>query len=391
MAGSTPSMEEMWKMIQAQQKVLDAQKQEISRLKNVANDNEEKIEATTLALEESDKTYGKTKEWFNKTSVGGYGELHYNNLDNDRTGGNDKKEIDLHRFVLFFGHEFTDDLRFFSELEVEHTVSGEGKNGEVEVEQAYVEYDLNDSHSAKAGVFLMPFGIINESHEPTTFYGTERNPVEKNIIPATWWEGGVGLSSHFENGISTDVSVTSGLYLTAANNFKIRKGRQSVSQAKADSVAMAGRVKYTGMSGLELSLSGFYQDDYNQGQISGSDSLNGFESHVIYTLKDVTLKALYASWSLNGDNAKVIGADKQKGWYIEPSYKITEKWGIFARYNEWDNAAGRSSDTKYKQSDFGVNYWLDEGVVLKADYQSQNAPKGKNEFSGINLGVGYQF
>ena len=391
MASKTPSMEEMWKLIQQQQKILDSQKQEIAQLKNTAQTNEEKIEATSIALEESDKTYGKTKEWFNKTSIGGYGELHYNNWENKNDSGSDKDELDLHRFVLFFGHEFNDDLRFFSEFEIEHSISGDGQNGEVEVEQAYVEYDFNENHSAKAGVFLMPFGIINETHEPPAFYGTERNPVEKNIIPATWWEGGLGLSSHFSNGISTDISLTSGLYLTAGDSFKIRDGRQKVSKAKADSGAFAGRVKYTGVRGLELALSAYYQDDYNQGETDSSDSLTAFESHAIYTFNQFTIKALYATWDLDGTAAKNIGADSQQGWYIEPSYKFNEKWGVFARYNQWDNAAGKSTDTEYTQTDFGVNYWLDEDVVFKADYQNQDAPDGKDEYDGFNLGIGYQF
>lgn len=391
MASKTPSMEQMWKLIQEQQKTLEAQKSEIARLKNTSQLNEEKIEATSVALEESDKSYGKAKEWFNKTSIGGYGELHYNNLDNKKDNGDDQKEIDLHRFVLFLGHEFSDDLRFFSEFEIEHDIASDGKNGAVEVEQAYIEYDFNENVSGKAGVFLMPFGIVNETHEPTTFYGTERNPIEKNIIPTTWWEGGLGLSSHFENGFSTDLSLTSGLYLKGSDSFKIRNGRQKVSEAKADSGAFAGRVKYTAIPGLELAASGYYQHDYNQGETDSSDSLMGFEMHTIYSIKNFTIKALYADWDLDGNNAEIIGADSQNGWYIEPSYKINEKWGIFARYNEWDNAAGDSNNSEYKQTDFGVNYWLDEDVVLKADYQNQSAPKGKDEFDGFNLGVGYQF
>ncbi|MCU7967391.1 MAG: porin, partial [gamma proteobacterium symbiont of Bathyaustriella thionipta] len=177
----------------------------------------------------------------------------------------------------------------------------------------------------------------------------------------------------------------------AGKDFKIRNGRQKVSEAKADSGALSGRIKYSGITGLELSLSAYYQDDYNQGKTSSSDSLTGFESHAIYALNNFTVKALYASWDLDGNDAKIIGADTQKGWYIEPSYKFNDKWGIFARYNKWDNAAGNSTDSEYTQTDFGVNYWLDEDVVLKADYQNQDAPDGKDEFDGLNLGVGYQF
>ena len=124
-----------------------------------------------------------------KTVIGGYGELHYNNIE-------DTESIDFHRFVLFFGHEFTESIRFFSEFELEHALSGDGKPGEVELEQAYIEMDLTESTTLKTGLFLVPVGIINETHEPPTFYGVERNPVEKNIIPATWWEAGAGFNTN---------------------------------------------------------------------------------------------------------------------------------------------------------------------------------------------------
>ena len=85
--------------------------------------------------------------WAEKIRIGGYGELHYNTLDGEG-GATDKDEIDFHRFVLFLGHTFNERTRFFSELEVEHSNAGEGKKGEIELEQAYVEYDLNENHRA---------------------------------------------------------------------------------------------------------------------------------------------------------------------------------------------------------------------------------------------------
>ena len=387
----TPSLDELWKIIQQQQQLLDAQKKEIERLKETTKENEEKIEMTAEVVETSSETTQSATNWYNKSSIGGYGEVHYNNLENQNPGGSDKDQIDVHRFVLFFNHEFSDSLRFVSELELEHSLAGDGKPGEVELEQAYIEYDLNENHSLKTGLMLMPFGTLNETHEPPTFYGVERNPVEKNVIPTTWWEAGVMLNSRFDNGISTDIGLTSGLYLTANKSFKIRNGRQKVAEAKADSSALSGRVRYTGIPGLELALSGFYQDDYNQGETSSSDALSMFETHVIYNVEQFTLKAMYSQWTLDGTEAELIGADKQKGFIFEPSYRINDKWGVFVRYNEWDNAAGDSYDSKYSQVDVGFNYWLDEDVVLKADYQNQSAPFGKDEFDGFNLGVGYQF
>jgi len=95
-------------------------------------------------------------------------------------------------------------------------------------------------------------------------------------------------------------------------------------------------------------------------------------------------------WDL--DDAVGSGRDEQEGFYVEPSYKLTEKLGIFARYNEWDEQAGDSSiDSEYQQIDVGLNYWLTPTVVLKADYQNQDVPTGKDEFDGLNLGVGWSF
>ncbi len=378
------NLDEMWKMIQQQQAEISALKQQINNTQKQVVETDEKVEATGAMLEAGQNSVNAKAS---KSQFGGYGELHYNNLSDD--DGNEKNELDLHRFVLFFGHQFSDRVRFFSELEVEHALSGDGKPGEVEVEQAYVELDLNEQMSAKAGVFLLPIGIINETHEPPTFYGTERNPVEKNIIPATWWEGGVALSGRLDNGIQYDAAIHSGL--AVSDSFNIRKGRQKTAKAKANKPAMTGRLKYTGIPGLELATSVNYQSDIGQEQVDDAGSAVLWEAHAVYQKQNFGLKALYAQWQLSGSGAEALGADKQVGWYIEPSYKFNDKIGVFARYNVWDTQAGNDIDSEYSQVDFGVNYWPHEDVVLKFDYQIQDAPEGKSAYDGFNLGVGYQF
>lgn len=245
-ANSRPSLDEMWELIQKQQA-------EINSLKKGLSENDAKTESAFVAVEEvTSGPAAKLAEWASKTSIGGYGELHYNNHSSDNSADS-KNEFDLHRFVLFAGHQYNDKLRFFSEFEIEHSVAGEGQSGEVEVEQAYVEYDYADNHRAKAGVFLIPVGMLNETHEPETFYGTERNPIEKNIIPSTWWEGGAMFSGEISEGLSYDAGAHSGLYISpSAGNYKIRDGRQKVSKAKGDDLAYTARLKYTGAPGLSL-------------------------------------------------------------------------------------------------------------------------------------------
>ena len=320
---------------------------------------------------------------FAETTIGGYGELHYNNLDKN---GTDFTELDFHRFVLEIGHDFSDTIRFFSEVELEHalvkdTADGSGP-GEYELEQAYIEIDLDDSSSLKTGIFLIPVGIINETHEPPAFYGVERNPVEKNIIPATWWEGGAMYSAHMANGISYDLAIHSGLFNLDGD---IRDGRQKVAEANGDSLAYTARIKYTGMAGLELAASANVQTDLSQGTGVADDAEGAtlLETHVIYATGGLKLTALYATWDVEID--KDPSKETQDGTLLEMSYKLNDKWGVFARQSNWSNA-----DTEdKKQSDVGFNYWPHEDVVYKVDFQSQNADAGNAD--GFNLGVGFQF
>ena len=102
------------------------------------------------------------------------------------------------------------------------------------------------------------------------------------------------------------------------------------------------------------------------------------------------LRALYARWDLDGPGPESVGADKQEGFYIEPSYRFNDKLGIFTRFNQWDNAAGNSTKSGKQQIDVGLNWWPHEDVVLKADYQFQDNDNDKEQ-DGFNLGVGYQF
>ncbi|OUR82217.1 porin [Cycloclasticus sp. 46_120_T64] len=391
---SAVTLEELAKRLDALEAKNQLLQQENSVLRDFVQQTDKKADAAVLASEAfADSTSGiqKLADWADKTTIGGYGELHYNNLSG-KGGASDKDAVDFHRFVLFFGHEFSDDIRFFSELELEHSIAGDGKDGEVELEQAYIDFDLNDQHTARAGLFLLPVGIINETHEPPTFYGTERNPVEKNIIPATWWAAGAGSHGELGHGFSYDAYVHSGL--NVGSDFKIRDGRQKVSKAKANDLAATGRVKYTGIAGLELSVSAQYQQDMSQGLVDGLDSGTLIETHAIWNTGPFTVKALYAAWDIDGSAVRAAGADKQRGFYLEPSYRISEQFGVFARFNQWDNKAGSNSgsaaDSEKEQWDIGVNYWPHEDVVIKADYQYQSNDNGEEQ-NGLNIGLGYQF
>ena len=370
---------------------IDQLHKDVEQVKAQYLELKEKLDTAVSELESSTSPSATTS----RTYIGGYGELHYNNLENKNPGGSDKDEIDFHRFVLMFSHEFSDDVRFMSELELEHALTrdtddGSGE-GEVELEQAYIEFDLTGSSAIKAGVFLVPVGILNETHEPPTFYGVERNNVEKYIIPSTWWEAGGLYAIHFDNGLNLDVAAHSGLKTSSGSNYAVRSGRQKTAKADADDLAYSLRLKWTGIPGLELATTLQHQQDITQSTDANAGSANLIEAHAVWQTGPFSLRALYASWDLDGSGPAAVGADEQTGWYIEPSFRFNNQWGIFARYNIWDNQAGDANDSEYSQIDAGVNYWPHEDVVIKLDLQDQDSPVGENEYDGFNIGIGYQF
>ena len=394
-AQEAPSLETLWAVIQQQQAEIDALKSQLAAA-------EAGVEAASERLEQTEQMIVATGDFIeslevpeaqtSRTSLGGYGELHYNDLsavDPDR----DVDAIDFHRFVLFLGHEFNDRIDFFSELEIEHSLVGDGAPGEVEVEQAYINFALRDNLAAQGGLFLVPVGVLNETHEPPTFYGVERNDVESLIIPSTWWEAGAGLSGNFANGLSWNATLHSGLAMptSGGNAFRVRSGRQKVAEALASDVASTLRLRYTGIPGLELSASYQFQNDPSQVSGDGLDSGRLLTTHAIYQLGRFSLRALYAGWQFEGFAVEAAGADEQSGWFVEPSFRLNPDWGVYARYEDVEGARLQDVFTEWEA---GLSYFAVPDVVLKIDYRRREhglLGAAGRDFDGFDMGIGYQF
>ena len=382
---------ELLAKLESMQQQIDELKLQLAENQEKTNETDAKVEAVAEVMESAPPQVTKAS----RTTIGGYGELHYNNL-NAKDPSRDVEMIDLHRFVLFFGHEFNDRTRFYSEVEVEHGFvadTGGDTPGEVEIEQAFIEFDLRQDLYAKAGVFLIPVGLLNETHEPTTFYGVERNDVESIIVPSTWWEAGAGLNGRFGSGWNWDMAFTSGLQMptTGSNAFRVRSGRQKIAKAVASDGAITGRLRYLGIPGLQAAVTVQYQFDPSQVSNDGLDDGTLIEAHIDYQRSGFGLRALYARWDFSGEAVEAAGADVQTGWYIEPSYRLNEKIGFYTRYEDVD--ATRKQD-QFSQWEVGLNWWPARNVVIKFDYRNRSHnldSENGRDFTGIDLGLGYSF
>ena len=394
------------------QKELDELRSEMAKMKSqqaVPASNAQAVQGSAPASATPGTMMGLAA---GSNTLGGYGELNYNNYRD----GDQKDQIDFRRFVLFYGHKFNDRLRFYSELEVEHALV-EGGGGAVELEQAFLDYRINDAFNIKAGAFLIPMGILNETHEPPTFFGVERNEVESRIIPSTWREAGVGVNGEIVNGLRYDVGITSSLDAGkwGAPEKGIREMRTELREAAAHDFAFYGALNYRGIPGLAVGGSVFTgntgQNGVTDAALKGvSGRMTLWDVHAQYRLGGLELRGLYARGTL-GDSDKITAAaiarsgDSSQiapisfwGYYAEAGYHFAfgEDMEIapFARYERYNTqasvASGLTADPKNNErvTTFGVNFKLHPQVVFKADFQDFQKDPKKDRF---NLGLGYMF
>ncbi len=430
------SMEDMWKIIQAQQKQIDqlTQKREseanttespkvadLDRKTSVLAQEVEKIRTQMFIPEDIEykSAYGlgpaasKIYQAGKGLSIGGYGEANYQNIVSDKTN-NSSDNADFERMVLYVGYKFTDNILFNSEIEFEHATAGEGKNGEVALEFASLDFLLDPMANVRAGMVLMPMGFVNRIHEPTFFFGNNRPEVERAIIPSTWREIGAGLFGELLPGLTYTTYVVNSMN---AKNFKssgIRSGRQAGSKAKAENLAFVGRVDYAPAQTPGLTFGGSaYLGNSGQNQTFAGQQVDAFtqlyEGHVQWKYQGLEFRAL-GSWG-GVDDAAVLSADKGQtigsqnyGWYTEVGYDIlphifpetSQYLAPFFRYERLDTIAkaptGFADDLSQDKEIFqvGLNYKPIPNVVIKADYRNWDS-KGGDVPDDFNLGIGFIF
>jgi hypothetical protein len=344
------------------------------------------------------------------TTIGGYGELHYNEPEGAAPG-----KLDFHRFVIYLNHEFNDWISFASETEIEHTyLAGEGTPGELSIEQAFLELRPWDAYGFRAGIVLPPVGIINQYHEPPTFHGVERPNFHRVIIPTTWREAGVGFfgapmhALHFQ--------------LYAVSSFKaegfsagsgLRGGRQKGAESSTKDMAVTGRVDYMPVLGLNLGAS-FFTGGVTQGiEALGDASVTILAGDARYTIGNLQLRGEVAMVSINdavrinalfdaGSQSRNI-ADKLNGWYAEAAYNLlphlcssAQQLFVFGRYEKYNTQAsvtGFEALDMYDRTDVTVGLtWLPESnVAFKIDYQLFDDARDLDAKGQFNAGMGYAF
>lgn len=349
--------------------------------------------------------YGKA------VTVGGYGEVTYNQPESENG------ELDVQRLVLLFGYKFNEKTQFITEIELEHVE-------EVFVEQAFVNYNVGDNVSLRGGLMLVPMGIVNEYHEPTTFNGVERPAVDNAIVPTTWRELGVGVNGRFPDAsVSYQAYIFNGFKSTESdgdggvNGFLkgsngLRSGRQKGIKSTVDSPTFSTKVEYYGFPGLRLGLSGYF------GQTQAADAVEEIDGANIgiamvgadarYAFRRFTARGQFIYASLSDTEAYNTLTEKDlgsalMGYYGEVGYNLLpvgakQKLFAFARYENYDTHASTEGalerNDAYNRTDIttGLSYHIAPGVVVKGDYQFRdNNVEDGDVNDRLNFGIGVWF
>ena len=338
-------------------------------------------------------------------TIGGYAQVDYNQKEGDNG------VLDVHRMVMLMGYKFSDKVQFITEIEFEHVK-------EVFIEQAFLNYTVADNLNLRGGLMLVPMGIVNEFHEPTTFNGVERPSMDKSIVPTTWREVGVGVSGRINkanlkyqayifNGFA---SVNGSKDLGGSNG--LRNGRQKGAKSTLNTPNYSAKLEYFGIQGLRLGLSGYFgrtqpEDDvdFNEGADVGI-SMIGLDAR--YTYKRFTARGQFVTASIsdteayNNRNNAELGS-VLRGWYVEGAFNLLpqvkeQQLFAFVRYEDYDThasvAGSLTKNLAYDRDEvtFGLSYHIAPGAVVKADYQiKNNAVPDANAVNQFNLGIGVWF
>jgi len=377
---------------------------------------EKKVEENLLDVEYVGRYQGPFKKGglvvknpfgFGNVSLGGYMDHEFENFDNS------KSTFDQHRWILNVGAELANRLKFYSEYEIEHGGPNASGGGEAKVEQAWVDYLINDAINFRLGALLVPFGRYNIYHDSDLQDLTDRPLVVRDIIPTTWTESGAGIYGGFNPSIGNyeDLELDYELYVINGlddtfSDTSMSGGRGSIKSDNNDAKSVVGRLVLSPSLGHELGLSGYWGEydtfgnDITGGAIDWLSTWGPLELVGEYAIFDVDEPA--------GSNiaSEFSGYRIQANYHFWPEFLTDTFLGrnfddptltLVGRYG-WaeidDDSDAGTSDNEEDRFTLGLNYRPIESWVFKLEYQwnntkSESLERGDNNGFMASVAMGF--
>jgi len=368
-----------------------------------------------------------------RTVIGGYGQFNVNSLRTGPASVSDfQTRANLRRLVLFVAAHLSDKIELYTEFEWENAIACQSCNGSVEVEQSIIDWHLyKEAVTLRAGLVLVPMGIINQWHEPPIFNGVDRPSFDSVIIPSTWRELGVGFTGRFLDKFQYELYVTTPLDPTRMGPDGFISARTLGSLARADSAAVTGRLEYEPILGLILGGSFYASDvgpngdfyDANGNELSLHLPIAGYEFDARIKRIGIEARVIWSQFFMpnaadlmqtyreNGSeyfpNVATTGPIplRTHGGYVEfgydvlfPFHKTSQAFVPFVRAEMYDTQAkvpqAYEDETNpaldVQELTMGVSYRPIPNYVLKFDVQLRDRRLGYDDLQ-INGGMGFMF
>jgi hypothetical protein len=342
-------------------------------------------------------------------SIGGYGEVLYENFDGSReddtpSGATDR--FDALRAIVYVGYKFNDKFLFNSEIEFEHGSTEDG--GSVSLEFGYLDYRISPRFGLRAGLLLAPMGFLNELHEPPTFLGARRPETERQVIPSTWRENGIGFFGE-AGSLTYRAYLVNGFMGSGFNAEGLREGRQDGAEASARHFGAVGRLEYAVRPGLIVAGSAYLGNSGQSDTIAARTVI--WEGHAEYRVGGLEIRGLISGASV--DDVAALNAEagltgsasigeRLLGWYVQAGYDVlrssssTQALIPYVRYerlNTQDQVPGGFAvdpATERTITSLGVAWKPLPNIALKADYQIQTN-EARTGINQLNAALGYLF
>ena len=336
--------------------------------------------------------------------VGGYVDLEYIDRERDRA----ESGFDPHRFVLLVAATVSENVKFWSEVEIEH-------GDEVGIEFSHVDILFTDWINLRAGIILEPLGRFNLEHDAPLNDLTDRPVVDQFIIPAVLRDAGVGLFGRrdwgqtvwsYEAYVTNGFEVLDGRRLSDPNPKNVlRQGRphrdggfEGHFDDFNDDKAVVGRLGFSPALGVDFGFSGYtgdYDDrDENRLNIFAVDfKLHGGALADAFDADGGFREFLFAhEWLVEFANAdfgqdaitRAAGVPRDMtGFYAQWNYHFMPQcfldwlgdWAtdettftLVARYDDM-RVGIPGVDIDDRRLTLGLNFRPTEATVIKFDYQ----------------------
>ncbi|MCB9799196.1 MAG: hypothetical protein H6757_00375 [Candidatus Omnitrophica bacterium] len=356
-----------------------------------------------------------THSGFGKVSVGGYADIELENFQNNNS------TFDQHRFVLNIGAEVGERLRFYSEYEIEHGgPNAAGGDGEAKVEQAWMDFLINDAVNLRAGALLVPFGRYNLYHDSDLQDLTDRPLVARDVIPTTWTESGAGFYGEFNPAIGNfeDLEVAYQFYFinglsTGFSDTGLGGARGSLESDNNNNKALVGRLVFSPALGQELGISGYAGEASSEG-----DDIYGIGVDFLSAWGPWEFLGEWAYFSTEESDAGVLGGtgeipDFFQGAYLQANYHFwfdflndtflgstfeNPTFTLVGRF-DWarigdDFDVATTKDNEEWRWTLGINYRPVESWVLKLEYENnfsrrETLERGNDEGFIASIAMGF--